>query len=450
MESEIRAKFNEQERMSSEHQALNKSVSALAEELQQLTANTRVYTAAGIDQAMAQTRAAAINLPLELADRVAAKLDELATARIENLRQVLSNQIEPEIRRDLLEKIKPEIAEHLKVQKQHLETAAEEHILLQYLVEKSGTEVESFYEQLPLRLRIEIKTAIREKLTPSVKEEIKTEIREQLREEEIPAIQQLLRYELANDPTFVAEVRGILKRDLTPEVRESLRLELRSSVESRLRQELNLPVFISQHAQNEGTIGMIIQRHIAECDETIRQGVYEETWKTVTTAILEALGATLPLSDEDDEIPLEEARRALGDLDLETSLKLDRILDTVLSSSKFGNPLTKSRWERYLFKAKMLIDDRLYQIPAVGRANLQPPSGFFRALNKYTCDRSGEQILPGNYYMVLHGKHIAIPVKADIAKELSEVGNSEENKGEKGEIVPPWSGLPFKNGEPSS
>jgi hypothetical protein len=213
--------------------------------------------------------------------------------------------------------------------------------------------------------------------------------------------------ELKRKPETLAKVREALRHELTPELKKELKMELRTTVHEELESELRLPLLFNRRGEVDGSVSSTVRRNLLAGMEDLREAVKDEIWETVVKAYYEGIGATEEM-DED-------------------------------------------QWNAFLKAARELVDDRLKPKHRIKRRRLRKPDGFFRAIEPTVCDRTGDTIAIGDYYLVFRGTTIGLPISEEEAEELVEETEKDEWSAfdtDPDHVEPPWDGFPWDGDGP--
>jgi hypothetical protein len=216
-----------------------------------------------------------------------------------------------------------------------------------------------------------------------------------------------------------------VEEKLTPQVQDELRQKLKPEVEAQLARELSLPVVQNVSGRNKASIAAVIQQHLETCKDQLHEQVIQKIWLQLSSAIVEAFGAASTLDDDsldDAMIAALDAHETvmLGTFDpredasvgINSEDGVRKAVEAALTSLGFMSNCGREHWQWYCSRAKAFIDKRVFQ-SSDSSESMNPIDGFYRAIQSYTCDRTGRQIEPGDFYLVFGGLRIALPMTAD-------------------------------------
>ena len=303
--------------------------------------------------------------------------------------------------------------------------------LLNYLVTESGQDAGTFYAKLPDKLRPELDCAVRRQLLPTVEQALRKELCEHIRAEEMEKLRNEIRHALVTDERWQTKARQALRQTMMAQVRAELQDQMRPEIEEQLTRELSIPLLIDASGQIDASVAAAIQRHLEVCKEQIRAQAVQEDWHQASTAIVEAFAAASTLDDDslDDamiaamdahETAMLAAYKAYENASVEIAPEdgVRKAVEAALTSLGFTSHCWREHWEWYCSRAKALINRRFFQISAPSETP-RPMDGFYRAIQSYTCDRTGRQIEPGDYYLVFGEMRISLPMTTDPEMEWS-------------------------------
>jgi hypothetical protein len=231
------------------------------------------------------------------------------------------------------------------------------------------------------------------------------------------------------DERAQARARQAMERSMMAQVRAELREKLRPEIEEQLTQELRMPLIMNASGQIEESVATAIQRHIDVCKEEIRAQTLQEVWQQASAAIVEASGAASTLDDDSLDDAMIAAMDAYetamlptlkpfknGAAEIEPEEGVRKAVEAALKSLGFKSHCWSKHWEWHCWRVKALIGQQFFQTSASSES-VCPLDGFYRAIQSYTCDRTGREIVSGDCYLVFGGLRIALPMIADPAME---------------------------------
>lgn len=387
---------------------------------------------------------------LEASARIEAEARTHGHSLPKTLSEVEALKLQIQVRHELEERLRPEVEAVIKAGHQRELHEAKQRMLLNYLVSESGQDVENFYARLPANLRNELDSAMRRHLTPQVERALRRELRERIRSEETLRHQEQIRSKALDAPQGLSESRHALSQAMKQEVEAELREELKPAVEEQLIKEMRLPLLINESGQNEGTVAAALKHHMNVCIDQIRESIHTATWLQVSTAIFEAFGAAGTLDDD----VLDDAMRAGQDafdaaiVGVDDHERLRLAIEAALTSLGFGSHCWSEHWKWYCSRAKSLIDRRLFTRANSVERELHPPDGFFRATQHYTCGRTGRRIETGECYLLFGGLRIGLPLTAQAASELIAESQARNPKDSASAQPTPWEAWPTASDAP--
>lgn len=339
-------------------------------------------------------------------------------------------KLEIQLRHELEERLRPEVEATIKASRQRELNEARQRTLLSYLVAESGQDAGTFYAKLPESYRQELDSAMRRHLKPIIEQTLRRELRDQIRSEETDKLRQEIRREVLSDPELLSRAQQLLGESVKEQVKARLLEQLKPQVREQLIREMSQPVLVNESGQNEASVAAAIQRHLNRCKSQIRQQELQAMWQRVSTAIVEAFGAAGALDDDslDDamqaahdayEVAINAAEEAYDDsaVGVDPHERVRLAVEAALTSLGFGSHLWGEHWKWFCARAKALIARQTFS-DSPSSETPPPPDGFYRAIQSYTCDRTGRGIEPGECYLVFGGLRIALPLTADAARQL--------------------------------
>jgi hypothetical protein len=426
------------------------------------------------------------SLMSNLASEISAKMEQSMDLRLAELRGTLREELEPRIKGELEPQVRAAMHEEVESEKRRLVEEATHQTLLEYLLKKKWKGIGAFLESIPLRMRLEAKEALREILSPEVRWQMLKELREEVKNDEnhpiskkienvlrgdttyraslISRMLDNLHGQIANDPmhpilrSAIADLRADatvrevaiakLKSELAPDIRKELRESLKTEVRETLENQMLVPVLLGADGNLEGTVAGVLRKNLSVCVNDMRDTILDEIWELATTAILESLGAALMPVDGDGELLMERAMEAATKVykpkSADARLKLSSAVSAILNVIEPGSSEhAEERWWFFARMAQELIDDRLIPSTFKSSRKLDIPEGFFRAVKTHTCDASKNVIQPGDFYVVVRGLRIALPLTQESAEELVRRSAANEIPEDDDTVAPPWNGVPF-------
>ena len=345
---------------------------------------------------------------------VTARLEDLIATRIHHMREEIRIRLEESVREEMLENLRNEISSDEKhpLWETALRSVVEDPPDSLWSNSLDILELEARKDvdhELWTRLvnRLALRSDVRRQAERWARDEAMGRITREVCEDSNHPLKLKAIADLKRSPEILETIRQILRQELSSEVREQLRKELRPSVHADLESELRLPLLFNKQGEIDGSASSVVRRNIQAGMADLREAVKDEIWETVVTAYCEAFAA----AEEMDE----------------------------------------DRWGEFLELASELVDDRLRPVVQTKRRHLQEPDGFFRAVQPTTCDRTGEPIGTGDYYIVFRGMRIGLPILREEAEELVEQTKNDNWEGfqaHNGAKEPPWNGFPWEGEGP--
>jgi hypothetical protein len=317
------------------------------------------------------------------------------------------------------------------------------------LLQELRKEVQSD-ENHPIRRQAELDLSsdkyFHEQLAASLAEKLHAQARDNV---EHP-INQMVATQLRSDPKFREIVASRLKSELALTVRKELRESLAPEVREALETQMLTPVLLNLNGEIEGSVAGILRRNMSACVDDLRETILDEIWQLVTTAMLESLGAAM--------LPFNSEGHPLSELALQAAIEVykprgdearERLSSAVTAAVNMVHPglfdKGEDPWIRFARIAQEVIDDRLIPSSFHQSRNLGIPDGFFRAVKTHRCHATKELIQPGDFYVVVRGRRIGLPLTGRIAEKLVEDTAANELLKDDTAIPPPWDGFPFKS-----
>ena len=166
-----------------------------------------------------------------IAEKISKNIDDSTQSRLDKINDRLRSELEPKISQELRDNLKNEIAEQLKSETDALLRELENETLIDYFKKRGWSEIGSFIDHLPISLRLEAKSALRNVLMPEIKRELCQEMRELF----------------VADPSHVS-FQGSLVSEAKEIVIKALNPVLESRIEGRIYTEIkedeNHPIFL--------------------------------------------------------------------------------------------------------------------------------------------------------------------------------------------------------------
>jgi hypothetical protein len=345
---------------------------------------------------------------------VTARLEELIATRIHHMREEIRIRLEESVREEMIGNLRDEISSDEKhpLWETALRSVIEDppdslwNCTIDILEMEARKDVD---HELWTRLvnRLALRSDVRREAERWARDEAMERMKREVREDPDHPLKLKAIAELKRSPEILKTIRQAVRHELISEVREQLKAELRPSVHAELESELRLALLFNKKGEIDGSVSSAVRRNIQEGMSNLREAVKDEIWETVVTTYFEALAAAEEL-DED-------------------------------------------RWGEFLELATELVDDRLRPALQTKRRRLRKPDGFFRAIQPTTCDRTGDPIGVGDYYLVFRGTRIGLPILREEAEELVEQTKNDHWEGfsaEDGAKEPPWDGFPWEGEGP--
>jgi hypothetical protein len=334
-------------------------------------------------------------------ERVITEINQLVAIRIETLREEMTvairAELEPGIREEITARVRSEreqrLAQEVELEKVRLTRAFREGLLLEHVRSRDIDAVRSLVAR---QLKPEVEAGLKTTLRDEAFNRLLTELRDGVEQQHAARLTSELRSKLESE--MVPQVRAELSRKLELGIRNELIAKLTPRVEAQLAQQLRMPLLISMGAI-DATVAGVLRKNMSGMSAELRELILDEIWAKVTGAILGAFAAASELKEEE--------------------------------------------WESYLEKARELIDDRIQGTFRAKRRKLRDPDGFYRAIEDRVCSRTGEAILPGDYYLVIRGRPIGLPLVESLAEELVEDQGEGDADTDADEIEPPYDGVPW-------